>query len=382
MTAKPEPAPGSDRVAWSGPVSRQAFLRWRTPLFGVALAVLGAAGTADQFGLLGLDVRPLYWLYSASLLVVAAYVAAPLAANRTLAARYWSALADNNLAVASLVYVVGFFVVGTVGPLLVGAPSETLAHGYQPPAFTTVHTVVVPECLGPVVDSTCRGTLQYPLGTTARGQDMVRLLVAGARVAAAVALVASTLAVPIGIGVGLLAGYRGGVLDDALMRYVDIQGAVPAFLVYFVVATVYGRSLLLLVLVFGLLNWGNVARLVRGETKQVRTASYVDAAATAGAGPLYTIRRVLLPNVASAAVTSVTREAATLVLIEAALAFMSLSELHIGSWGETIAFGLDGLFFPDTWWISLFPTLALALTVVAFTVLGDALRDVLDPEVG
>lgn len=367
-------------VEWSGPIARETFLRWRTPLFTLALGLLVLGGVADATGELGWNLRPLNWLFGAALAALFAYLVAPLVANRALARRYWRAIRGNRLAVASLVYVVGLFAVGTVGPLVVGPPTDNLVHGYQPPAFTEVSTFVTSECVGQVTGTECGGTLRYPLGTSARGQDLVTLLVAGARVAVQVALVASMLAVPIGVGVGLLAGYRGGTLDDALMRYVDVQTAIPAFLVYLVVATVHGRSLLLLVLAFGLLNWGGVARLVRSETRQLRDASFVDATTVAGGGPLYTVRRTLLPNVTNAVVISVTREASMLVLLEAALAFMKLSEVRTGSWGETIAHGLNGLFFPVTWWISTVPVVALTVTVLAFSVLGDALRDALAPE--
>lgn len=364
---------------WVAPFGRDAFERWRTPVFGLALLVVATGWVVDATGRLGWDFRPLNWLFGASLLALAAYVVVPLLVDRRLVARYRRSLRGNRLAVASLVWVVGFFVVGTVGPLVVGTPSDNLAHGYQPPAFTSVHQLIAGECVGTVSGSHCHGTMQYPLGTNARGQDLLVVLVAGARVAVQVALVAATLAVPVGVGVGLLAGYRGGLVDDALMRYVDVQGAVPAFLVYLVVSSVYGRSLLLLVVAFGLLNWGRVARIVRGEVRQLREAEFVKATVAAGAGTRYTLRRSVLPNITDVVLTSVTREAATLVLIEAALAFMKLSELQAGSWGNAIAGGLNGLFFPKTWWISTVPTVALALTVVAFSALGDAMRDAFDP---
>lgn len=368
----------AESTGWSGPVTRSAFLRWRSrTVFGV-LAAIAVAAVADHRGR-GPGLDALDWLYAASLVVLAGYVIAPLAVDRAAAARYRAALAGDRLATASLGYVVTLLIVGTVGPWLLGPPTTNLVHGFQPPAFASVADALPANCLGRVADHRCHGTLRYPLGTNAQGEGMLRVVVRGTRVAAQVALVTSVLLVPIGTAVGLAAGYRGGLLDQLLMRYVDVQSAVPAFLAYLVLIIVFGRSLFLLVVVFGLLSWGEVARLVRSEVVQRRDAEYVQAARAAGAGPAYVVRRVLLPNVSATLLTTASRQASMLVLIEAALAFMGLGELGTGSWGQTIARG-TGEWFPETWWISLWPVLALVCTVVAFGVLGDALRDAMDPE--
>jgi peptide/nickel transport system permease protein len=365
--------------AWSGPVSRRAFLRWRTPAFAVALGLLVVAALAGVDETLGWPLAPLDWLFAASLLVLLAYVLAPLAVNRSLATRYWTAIRGNRLAVASLGYLALLFLVGVLGPVVIGHPSTDVSNSFQPPAFTAVTEYLSADCVGPVVDGQCHGTLEYPFGTNNQGQDMVQVVALGARVAVQVALVASTIMVPVGLAVGMLAGYRGGLVDDVVMRLVDVQGALPAFLVYMVLIFVYGRDLLLLVLVFGLLSWGGVARIARSEVRQLRDASYVQAARVAGADSPYVLRRVLLPNVSSTVVTAVTRQASTLILVEAALAFMELSEDGVGSWGEVISYG-TGDWFPRAWWVSTWAVVALALTVVALNVFGDALRDVLDPD--
>ncbi|PSP74849.1 ABC transporter permease [Halobacteriales archaeon QS_1_68_20] len=364
-------------AVWTGPVPRTTFLRWRPRVVAGALGTVAVAAVADASGA-GPGWRVLDWLYVASLVVLLGYVVAPLVVDRAAAARYREALAGNRLAMASLGYVVALLVVGTVGPWLVGPSTTNLGHSFQPPMFSSVPESLPANCVGQVADLQCQGTAQYPLGTNGQGEDMLRVLVRGTRVAVQVALVASTLLVPVGIAVGLVAGYRGGLTDQVLMRYVDVQSAVPAFLVYLVLLFVVGRSLFLLVVVFGLLSWGEVARLVRGEVRQRRDAAYVQAATVAGAGPLYVVRRVLLPNVSGPVLTVVSRQASMLVLIEAALAFMELSETGAGSWGETIARGMNQ-WFPVNWWISTLPVIALACTVVAFNVLGDALRDAVDP---
>jgi peptide/nickel transport system permease protein len=141
---------------------------------------------------------------------------------------------------------------------------------------------------------------------------------------------------------------------------------------------VLGRSLLLLVVVFGLLSWGEVARLVRSEVLQLREKPFVLATRAAGASEPYVVRSTVLPNVTGTVVTAATRQASTLVLLEAALAFMELSEGSTGSWGETISSGVTEV-FPTFWWMSVWPVVALMMTVVALNVVGDAARDVLDP---
>lgn len=368
----------TESTGWAGPVSRSTFLRWRFRLVFGVLSAIAFAALADYRGV-GPALRPLDWLYAASVVVFLGYVVAPLAVDRAAVARYRAALAGDRLAAAGLAYVVALLVVGTVGPWLLGPPTQNLVHSFQPPAFASVESTLPADCLGEVAGNRCHGTLRYPLGTNGQGESMLRVVVRGTRVAAQVALVASALLVPLGTAVGLAAGYRGGLLDQLLMRYVDVQSAVPAFLAYLVLIFVFGRSLFLLVVVFGLLSWGEVARIVRSEVIQRRDAGYVQAARVAGAGPLYVVRRVLLPNVSAAVLTTASRQASMLVLIEAALAFMGLSESNTGSWGDTIARGVTE-WFPVNWWISVWPVVALACTVVAFGVLGDALRDAMDPE--
>lgn len=352
--------------------------RWRTRLAVVALVLVAAAAAADLGRASGPVLTPLGWLTVAAGVVAAYLVVGPLVVDPTLARRCWRALRRDRLALASFAYLLAVLLAGLLGPALIGHPESTLAHGYQPPAFTTVAESVPPQCVGEVTGIVCHGTLAYPLGTNGQGQAMPLIVLQGARVAVQVALVTGAILVPVGVAVGLAAGYRGGLLDDVLMGAVTVQGAVPAFLVYVVLIYVFGRSLLLLVVVFGLLSWGTVARLVRSEVRQTREAAFVEATRAVGASDLHVVREAVLPNVGGTVVTAVTRQASTLILLEAALAFMELSEGSTGSWGETIRLGMTDA-FPLNWWISTWPVLALAGTVLALNVLGDSLRNVLDP---
>jgi peptide/nickel transport system permease protein len=177
--------------------------------------------------------------------------------------------------------------------------------------------------------------------------------------------------------VGLSAAYFGGYVDEVLMRYVDIQITFPTFFLYLLVVFLFGGSLFLMIVVFGVLGWGDIARIVRSEALQRREEAYVVAAESAGASSRWTIRRHLLPNVSNSVITAATLVIPGLILAEAALAFLGLGDPSIPSWGEIIADGRTDL--DRAWWISTLPGVFLFLTILALYFLGDALRDALDP---
>lgn len=356
----------------------------RTAALLAGLAVLAVALASDLLWIgdgplvLGWDPVAIDWLFLPALYAFVLYVVVPLVTRPARTRTYWKQLRHNRLATASLVYVVGFVLVGALGPVVVGLPTADLTRSHLPPAFLSTPAAFVTECAGPVVEGACRGTLEYPLGTNIYGQSMVAILVAGARVALQVVVVTGAMVVPIAVAVGVVAGYYGGRIDQLLMRYVDIQRSVPAFLVYLILIFVFGRSLFLLVVVFGLFNWGGVARLVRADARQVREEKFFLAAENAGASDLQLVRDHVVPNVSATVLAATTRMVSTLILIEAALAYLNLNDMNVPSWGESIAAGFQAP-FPEMWWISSLPAVALTLTVVAFSVLGNALADVLDP---
>jgi peptide/nickel transport system permease protein len=367
----------------------------RTVAFLVSVGLLAGLFCYDWFiaasnqptlgtqGGLNWDVTRLDWLFVLSLLALLFYVVVPLASNREQTKRYWRRLRTNKVAVVSVLYLVGFIVVGTVGPILLGRPDANILAKYQPPLLFTVEGSAALNCLGEVTQSAtsslCHGTLQYPLGTTIAGAGMLTVVVVGMRISLQVALITSMIIVPIATTVGTVAGYAGGLTDEILMRYVDVQQAVPAFLVYLILIFVLGRSLFLIVLVFGLLSWGGVARLVRSETIQRREEGYIMAARNAGVGRAQILRRHLLPNVSSTVITATTHLIPLLILAEAALAFLELGVIALPSWGQTIALSYQGDYFLQAWWVWLLPLLFLTATVTSLSVLGDALRDALDP---
>ena len=331
----------------------------------------------------------LTWAFRVSLVILAFAAVPSVVRNWGRTRRYWRRFASNRAALASFGCLVVFVVLALVGPAVAGRPRVSLGAGFQPPAFLRVpHGTIAVDCLGPVVGEGyrqyCVGTLQHPLGTTKLGEDMVSLLLSGMHVSLQVAVIATVFMIPVATTVGIVSGYVGGLVDDVLMRYVDVQQSVPAIVVYIILVFVFGNSLFLLIAVFGLLNWGSVARLVRSEVLQRREEQYIEAAESAGVSQLTILRRHILPNVSNTVLVGATQKIPQLVLIETGLTFIGLGDTgrRYQSFGETIADGFAGAYQNspiEVWWIWVLPAVVLAATVIAFSIVGDVLREVLDP---
>ncbi|PSQ16959.1 ABC transporter permease [Halobacteriales archaeon QS_8_69_26] len=360
---------------------------WRTWAFLLSVAAVVGAFAYDYTTLgpretivFGWDLALHEWLFVLSLAVFVFYVLVPLVTNRRLTLTYWRRLRDRPLGLVSFLYLVVFFLVGMVGPEVLGAPSvATFNPPYQPPVGFDASNVFVTTCAGEVSGGKCHGSMEYPLGTDGNGRDMIVLLVNGMRVALEVAFVSAMLLVPLATAVGTVAAEYGGWVDDVLMRGVDLLQVIPAFFVYIVVQYVYEPHLSLLLVVFGFLSWGSIARLVKSEAEGTRQAEYVRAAECAGAGRLWVIRRHVVPNVINTVISAVTLLVPTLIIIEAALSYLALGDPEANSLGYVISAGLNTTEFPTYWWISTVPAVLLIVTVVALNLFGDALGDVLDP---
>lgn len=317
------------------------------------------------------------WLFILTLLVLAFYVVVPLAVNRRMTRYYWDRFKRNKMAIVSLGYLLVIFGIGIVGPLLITSPEVNVIEAYQPPVGVSVSDSVPVSCLGEVSDGLCTGTWEHPLGTTGEGKDILMMVVFGMRVSMIVGLTAMLIQVVIATTVGTTAAYFGGAIDELLMRYVDIQISFPTFVFFLLLVYLFGGSLFLLVVIFGITGWGGIARLVRSEALQRNEEAYITAAAGVGASQYHIIRRHLVPNVSNTVITAATLAIPFLILSEAALSFLGLTDPTIPSWGQLIAAGRGDL--SDAWWISTIPGVFLFFTIMAFNFLGDALRDALDP---
>ena len=325
----------------------------------------------------GWDLTQLDWLFLLSLALFGFYFVVPLATHRRMTAHYWRQFRKNRAAVISLGYLGVVVVLGLVGPLLVTRPTVELTQSFQPPVGFAVDSSVPLTCIGETVGGRCAGSWQFPLGTTGDGKDILALVVLGMRVSIRIGLITSFLIISIGATVGTVAAYVGGLVDEVLMRYVDIQQVFPSFLLYLLLIFLFGGSLLMFILVFGLFSWGGTARLVRSAALQRSEDEYVAVARAAGADTKHVIRRHILPNVSGTVITNLTLLIPGLILFEAGLAFLSLGDPTIPSWGQTIAAGRSDL--RTAWWVSTIPGVFLFLTILAFNFVGDAFRDALDP---
>jgi peptide/nickel transport system permease protein len=222
-----------------------------------------------------------------------------------------------------------------------------------------------------------RGTALFVLGTDAYGRDLLSRLLHGARVSLLVGALAALVALGLGTSIGLLAGIAGGWIDATLMRLTDLALAVPRMFLALMLVALYGPSLTTTILVLGGTTWMAAARLVRGEILSLRERDFVHAARAAGA-PTWRLGLVhLLPAALVPVIVESTLRVSDAILLEGALSFLGLGvPPPTPSWGNLIADGRDSLL--DAWWISTIPGLAIVATVVAFHVVGDALRRRID----
>ena len=222
------------------------------------------------------------------------------------------------------------------------------------------------------------GSLEYVLGTDSLGRDILSRLLYAARISLLVGFAAVALAGSVGVPLGLLAGYLGGWVDDLLMRIADVQLALPPMLLAIFLMAVFGAGLGNVIVVLALASWVGYARVVRGQVLALRGKEFVEAARAAGASDLRLMLRHILPNTMAPVIVIASFSVANAIMSEAALSFLGLGvEPTTPTWGGMLADGRE--YITDCWWLAAFPGLAILLTVLGINLLGDWLRDYLDP---
>ena len=222
------------------------------------------------------------------------------------------------------------------------------------------------------------GTPVYVLGTDNLGRDIFARLLYGGRVSLVLATSAVLLAAGAGVVVGLVAGVVGGRLDDLVMRVADVQLAFPVIMLAIAIVAVVGTSPLALVSVLALSGWVLYARTVRANVLTIRQLEYVEAARTLGASDLRVVFRHVLPNTLASILVIASSQFATMVLLESGLSFLGMGvQPPQPSWGAMLSEGRD--YLSNAWWLATVPGLAISLVVLGANLLGDGLRDLLDP---
>jgi peptide/nickel transport system permease protein len=269
---------------------------------------------------------------------------------------FWARLKRNRMAMTGLGLVLGLFVVSIFAPWL--AP-------YDPNHIDLKQVLMAPS-------------QAHLLGTDTLGRDVFSRIIYGSRVSLKVGFVAVGLATLIGLLVGALAGYYGGWVDSALMRLVDLMLCFPAFFLILAVIAVLEPSIWNIMAVIGLTSWMGVARLVRAEFLSLREREFVTAARALGAGDVRLILRHMLPNALAPVMVSATLGVAGAILTESALSFLGLGvQPPTPSWGNILTAGKDNI--EIAWWLSVFPGLAILVTVMSYNLLGEGIQEAIDP---
>ncbi|WP_029030292.1 ABC transporter permease [Salinarimonas rosea] len=219
--------------------------------------------------------------------------------------------------------------------------------------------------------------LRFPLGTDMLGRDIAAGIAHGARVSLLIGLVSTSVAVLIGVGLGAVAGFLGGRLDDLLMRFTEFFQTIPAFAMAILLVAIFTPSIASIILAIAVVSWPPVARLVRGEFLTLRSREFVQAAVVIGqSGPRIMFSQIL-PNAMSPIIVAGSLMVATAILTESSLSFLGLGDRNMMSWGFMI--GAARTMLRDAWWMSVFPGLAILLTVLAINLVGEGLNDAMNP---
>ena len=268
----------------------------------------------------------------------------------------WYRLKQNKLAIISLNFLAALVVIAVLTPWLApyGYETQNLALGASGPSA------------------------EHWLGTDIHGRDLMTRLMYGGRISLMVGFAATAVSLVIGVLWGAIAGYVGGLTDTVLMRIVDILYALPFMIFIILLMVVFGRSLLLLFLAIGLIEWLTMARIVRTQVMNIRNQEFVSAAVVTGLSHWQIISRHIIPNIIGPVIVYITLTIPSVMLLEAFLSFLGLGiQPPQSSWGVLISGGVETM--EEYPWLLLFPGLTLSATLFALNFLGDGLRDALDP---
>ncbi|APF39327.1 ABC transporter permease [Chelatococcus daeguensis] len=217
----------------------------------------------------------------------------------------------------------------------------------------------------------------YPLGTDLLGRDIAAGIAYGARVSLLIGIISTAVAVVIGVALGALAGFYGGRVDDMLMRFTEFFQTIPAFAMAVVLVAIFSPNITSITLAIAVVSWPPVARLVRGEFLSLRSREFVQAAVVVGQTGPRIMATQILPNAISPIIVTASLMVATAILTESSLSFLGLGDRNMMSWGFMI--GAARTMLREAWWLSVFPGVAILVTVLAINLIGEGLNDAMNP---
>ncbi len=278
----------------------------------------------------------------------------------------WRRLRQDKVAVGAMIVIAIMIVLATAAPVFVAITHHPPDTAYPITGETAAGNPVPP------------GTAGFWLGTDGTGRDLFIRILYGARISLFVGFVTTALGTAAGVAVGLIAGYFGGVIDTVLARFTDAVLAFPYVVLALALAIVYGPSLPEIIAVIAFFSWAAIARVVRGQTLAIKEKEYIEAARSLGAGPFRIMFIDILPNLLAPVLVLATLYIPTAVVFEATLSFLGLGvQPPTASWGNILADAEN--FYQVAWWYVVFPAAALLITTLAFNLLGDGIRDAMDP---
>lgn len=266
---------------------------------------------------------------------------------------------SSVISYAGFIIVGGLIILGIIGPFLMphGPYDVSLEETFKPPFVSFAH----------------------PLGTDAVGRDMLTRIVYGARITLLVSFVAVALGGLIGASIGIISGFVGGLADHLLMRAADANLALPMLLLALLLTVTLGPSFINIIIVITAVLWARYARLIRGEVLALRERDFIAAARVSGCSSLSIMRHHIFPNTFNTLIVLLTLQVGWAILTEASLSFLGAGvPPPMPAWGSMVAEGRN--YVTSAWWISLVPGVAIMITVLGFNLLGDWLRDRLDPK--
>lgn len=276
--------------------------------------------------------------------------------------KLWRSLQKNPVSLVSIVFLVLVVVVALGAPWF--APHD--------PNLQSLRLRLLPPAWLP------GGDLAHPLGTDPLGRDMLSRIIFGARISMLVGISTVVIQAFIGVTAGIVSGYYRGAVDNVIMRVADVQQAIPFLVLVVAVAAVVGPSLLNTIVILGVIGWVTYGRIVRGQVLALVQLEYITAAKALGGGDARIMRKHVLPNLVAPITVVGTLTVSTMILVEASLSFLGLGvPPPDATWGGMVADGRN--YLVTAWWVSVLPGIAIFLTVLAINLVGDWLRETLDP---